>query len=302
MITPSLLSLLLPLAMAAVPKTVLVAIIDTGADITHQAIATHLWQNPGEMGTDKYGRDKATNGVDDDGNGFVDDIYGWNFADNNANLSDEMGHGTHISGIIGQSPSAKLMILKAMSPNKMGEVSLEASIRAIDYAIKMKAQIINYSAGGLMPSAREREALARAARQHILVVAAAGNEKDNADVHGFFPAAYHLENVLSVTAVDLVGRLLPSANFGSRTVGMAAPGQKILSALPGGQYGAMSGTSQATAMVTQAATLVCARSKRCPATELIGKLIKTGDHSIALEGKIRNPVVLNTMRMAQESL
>ena len=278
---------------------VTVAVIDTGAELGHKALRNHIWTNPGESGKDLHGRDKGSNGIDDDANGWIDDVHGWNFADNNSNVKDTWGHGTHIAGIIAQSPSAQIMVLKALVPGQQGQDPILSSVAAINYAVEMGAQIINYSAGGAEASPEEREALEHARAQHILVIAAAGNEREDMDRHGFYPAAYGLANVLPVAAVDLMGQLLPSSNFGKHSVRIAAQGERILSSLPGGQYGAMTGTSQATALVTQAATLICSRKPACIAEEVIGELLQKGDRSRSLVGKIQNPVVLNTMRVAQ---
>jgi len=280
---------------------VIVALIDTGVDVQHQALQGHTWQNPGEIGTDRYGQDKSHNGLDDDGNGWVDDVSGYNFAQGNAQIGDSWGHGTHIAGIIAQSSTAKIMVLKALIPNQRGDSALRASVQSIRYAIQMGAQIINYSAGGNLPAPEEKAALQEAERKHILVVAAAGNDREDNDLHGFYPAAYALPNILSVAAVDLVGNLLPSSNFGMRSVRIAAPGLNILSSLPGGSYGAMTGTSQATALVTQAAATYCSHQRRCPAEATIAKLIGTGDHSRQLDGKLEHPIVLNALRVSQQN-
>jgi len=114
---------------------------------------------------------------------------------------------------------------------------------------------------------------------------------------GFYPAAYHLPNILSVAAVDVTGSLLPSSNYGVKTVQLAAPGQQILSTLPQNQYGSMTGTSQATALVTRAAALLYGSgfANRSP-SGVIDRLVSTADHVPELVGKIRHPVVLNTVR------
>ncbi|MGZ3748468.1 MAG: S8 family serine peptidase, partial [Pseudobdellovibrionaceae bacterium] len=120
-----------------------VAIIDTGVDAHHPLLQGSLWTNPGDSGIDEAGRDKSQNGIDDDGNGFVDDVHGWNFADNNNQLSDLHGHGTHIAGIIQRmSPKTNIMILKYYDAKASGAENLTNSVKAIRYAIQMKAKII----------------------------------------------------------------------------------------------------------------------------------------------------------------
>lgn len=235
-------------------QAVTVAIIDTGADATHSAFKGKLWINPGETGKDAQGRDKATNGIDDDGNGFVDDVNGWSFADDSKNFIDNHGHGTHIAGIIrGIAPDAKLMIIKYFDPKAKGSDNLANLIRALNYAVRMGADIINYSGGGFSASKDEKRAILEASKKGILVVAAAGNEASNSDLHPFYPADYKLPNILSVTAHDPRFRVLSSSNYGVQSVDIAAPGLKVVSAMPRGQWGEMSGTSQATAAATGAA-------------------------------------------------
>ena len=281
--------------------TISVAIIDTGADINHLSLQAHLWKNSGESGVDSLGHDKSTNGIDDDSNGFIDDVHGWNFANNNSDLADLHGHGTHIAGIITGAQPARVMVLKAFDPDLSGEQVLHATVRAIYYAIQMHAQVINYSGGGSEPSPEEKAALQLAAKKGILVVAAAGNERSNADVFGFYPATYKLPNILSVAAVDVTGTLLPSSNYGPNSVDLAAPGQHVLSTLPRNQFGEMTGTSQATALVTRAAVLLYSQEhwrKKHP-SEIIQQLVMTADRVPNLIGKMRNPAVLNTVRALQ---
>ncbi len=287
-------------------KKLVVAVIDTGADITHPDLADNIWTNPGESGRDENGLDKTSNGIDDDGNGFVDDVHGWNFVFDNENVSDNHGHGTHIAGIIGASgahrlsgvaPNVSLMILKYFDPKKPNQNPLEATIRAIRYAIQMGANVINYSGGGLSPNSDEFAALAEANRRGILVVAAAGNEKSNSDRSPYFPADYELPNIMSVTAVNRATHVLPSSNYGQVSVDIAAPGEDILSTMPGGDYGIMTGTSQATAFATGVAVLVMSThpNLKSPA-EVIEHMVQTGETNSSLQGKTRTRAVLNAYR------
>lgn len=238
---------------------VVVAVIDTGCDIYHPALQNQVWTNQGESGLNENGEDRATNGIDDDQNGWVDDVHGWNFVSRDPGIMDDHGHGTHISGIIARAaPNAKLMVLKYYSPENSGRDNLNFTVEAIRYAVKMKAQIINYSGGGVLRSREEEAALNWAAQNGVLVVAAAGNEGVNSDFYPFYPANYGLPNIVAVTAVDRHGALLPTSNFGRSTVDIAAPGKNIYSTLPGGQYGYLTGTSQATAFVSGVAALFMA--------------------------------------------
>ena len=289
-------------------KKVIVAVIDTGLDINHEDLKNNLWRNPGETGLDAKGRDKATNGLDDDNNGFVDDVHGWNFVSNNNKLDDNHGHGTHIAGIIGAeagnkkgivgiSPDVSMMILKYFDPKVPNTDNLKNTILAINYAIKMGAHIINYSGGGTEYSQDEHDAVEVADKRGILFVAAAGNEHSNSDEHHYFPADYKLKNIISVTAVDPTTEVLTSSNFGVETVDIAAPGQAILSCLPNNTYGLMTGTSQATAFVTGAAVLVMSQKELYGNAEEVKKFIlATGDSAPTLQTKTKTAKQLNLFK------
>ncbi len=284
-------------------RDIVVAIIDTGCDIKHEDLANNIWVNPGETGLDAQGRNKATNGIDDDGNGFIDDVNGWNFVGNNNNLVDHHGHGTHVAGIIGAeggnnkgiigiAPKVSMMILKYYDVKTPAD-NLKNTILAINYAVKMKVNIINYSGGGLEYSADEKKAIQEALNEGILFVGAAGNEHSNSDKKKYFPADYGLPNIISVTAIDSKTRVLPSSNYGVETVHLAAPGQAIYSTLPNNTYGPLTGTSQATAFVAGAAAVVMAHKKNFTYEETKKYLLATGDGSETLVDKTRTSRKLN---------
>lgn len=272
-------------------QDVVVAVVDTGADTEHPALRDSLWTNPGEAGVDDRGRNKANNGVDDDGNGFIDDVHGWNFVDNNNDLSDHHGHGTHVAGLI--APSAQVMILKYYDIHSSGSENLFHTLQALQYAIRMKAQIINYSGGGTDPNLHEEKILKEAQEKNILVVAAAGNEKSDNDTEGFYPASYGLSNIVSVTAIDQNGRVLKSSNYGAHSVDLAAPGKDILSALPGGHYGTMTGTSQATAFVSSAAALILSQHPEGLSVQELQASLTAGVYNEMLTDKTKSAVELN---------
>ncbi|NQZ00519.1 MAG: S8 family serine peptidase [Bdellovibrionales bacterium] len=288
-------------------KDIVVAVIDTGADM-HTDLINNLWRNSGETGKDIRGNDKSTNGIDDDKNGYIDDVHGFNFVGNNHDLSDNHGHGTHIAGIIGAeggngvgisgvAPKVSLMILKYYDPKAPGINNLMNTVKAIDYAVRNGAHIINYSGGGLEPSPQEKAAIARAEKRGILVVAAAGNEQSDSDVHGYYPADYELTNIISVTAINKSRKVLDSSNWGLNSVDLAAPGHNIYSLLPGNQYGFMTGTSQATAFVSGVAALVMAQDPELRSAEKIHKyLTQTGDIDMNLLGKTRYTKRLNSYK------
>lgn len=284
-------------------KDVIVAVIDTGMDVMHQDLKNNLWVNPGESGLDSKGRDKATNGIDDDKNGFVDDVNGWNFVNNNNKLDDNHGHGTHISGIIGAeggnnfgitgiASKVSLMVIKYYDP-KFQTNNLENTIKAINYATSMKAHIINYSGGGTEYSQQEFEAIRKSRSEGILFVAAAGNEHSNSDKQKYYPANYDLDNIISVTAINPSLKVLPSSNYGVRTVHVAAPGEEIYSTWPGNTFGNLTGTSQATAFASGLAVLIKANHPDFNYLSVKNHILKTGDEYPWLRSKTGTSKKLN---------
>lgn len=244
---------------------VIVAIIDSGIHLSHKKIRDHLWQNAGEQGVDHNGRDKGSNGIDDDGNGYVDDVYGWDFVERNPSPIDHNGHGTHIAGIIlGWSDSSqsaesdekiKILPLKYYHPGANGQLNMLRSLEAFKYAIDAGVDIINYSGGGIMPDPREEALIRLAASKGIVVVTAAGNNGNDLAVQKFYPASYPSKNIFTVAALDRSGRsLLKASNFGQK-VQFVALGEDVESALPHQRTGPMSGTSQATAFVSRAVAM-----------------------------------------------
>lgn len=288
-------------------REIVVAVIDTGIDVNHPDIKNNLWKNPGETGFDKTGKDRASNGVDDDGNGLIDDVHGWNFVSNNKDLADNHGHGTHIAGIIGAeggngigisgvSPRVSLMILKYYDPKTDGTDNLKNTIRAIRYAIEKKAKIINYSGGGMEFSEEEKQVVQEAQRAGSLFVAAAGNEYSNSDKAHYYPANYNLDNIVSVTAMNPGAEVLKSSNFGVRTVHLAAPGENIFSTLPGGRYGVMTGTSQATAFASGVAALILANNPNFTYQDIKRQILSTGDEIPGMKLKTETSKKLNSWR------
>lgn len=239
-----------------------VAVIDSGIHLSHKALVEHEYINEGETGVDSHGRRKETNGIDDDKNGFVDDVSGWDFVENNNKPVDTNGHGTHISGIIlgintnnkkTESP-IKIMSLKYYHAGANGQMNLLRSIAAMKYAIEMNVDVINYSGGGLAPDPREESLIRLAASKGIVIVSAAGNFGNNLQQEKFYPASYPSENLFAVGALNRYGRMLAESNYG-RDLDFLAIGEDVVSSLPFERYGPMSGTSQATAVVTRRVAL-----------------------------------------------
>ncbi len=229
-------------------RGVVVAVIDTGLDATHPDLKANVYH-------------------DREGN------YGWNYVTNKANPIDDHGHGTHVAGIIGATSNPKtgisgvaqkvsIMSVKYYSDANPGSVNLRNTIKALEYAIDHGARIINYSGGGPEFSEEEYMAIKKAEAKGILIVAAAGNERQDTDKpdNYYYPAAYRVTNIISVAATDINNKLIRSSNWGKTKVDVTAPGENIFSTLPGGRYGYMTGTSQATAFVTGIAALMLARN------------------------------------------
>ncbi len=262
---------------------IVVAVIDTGLDVNHPAIKNSLWNNP-----------KPT----------MADPHGWDFAKNTGTLRDPHGHGTHIAGIIagnghgadsfkGVCPGVRIMALRYYDEKAAGDVNLTNTVKAINYAVDHGANIINYSGGGAMFSTPEYSALKRAEEKGILVVAAAGNEHTNSDKDLYFPAAYNLKNIISVTAIDVNGVILPSSNWGVQKVHVAAPGNQILSTLPNNSYGFMTGTSQATAFVTGIAALLMSENPKLTVAKVKSLIEESSVKTPSLFGKDKTGAYVN---------
>ncbi len=231
---------------------VVVAVIDTGVDFGHPELRDRKWINPKEK----------PNGIDDDGNGLVDDLNGWNYVNNKGNTKPTQQlrgayHGTHVAGIIagsrslkghsGVAPAIKIMALRFLNDDKSGYTS--NGIKAIHYALDNGADVINLSWGSYRRSTKLIEALRRAENQGVLVIAAAGNYGYNNDEKPFYPASYNFSNLISVGASGKTGGYLSSINFGKNSVDIAAPGQSVLSTARQGNYDSRSGSSMAAPMV-----------------------------------------------------
>lgn len=257
-------------------QNVTIAIIDTGVDYNHEDLAANMWHNPGEIGIDGEGHDKSTNNNDDDGNGYIDDVYGYDFYNNDADPKDDFGHGTHCAGIVGAvinnspvplgiagvCPTAKIMAIKFLSITGAG--SLDGGVNSIVYAADNGAKVISNSWGASGTYASLQEAVDYAYGKGCFVVAAAGNY---ATQNIGSPA--NCQNAFAVGAIDSNSAKAGFSNFGPK-VDVAAPGAGIISTMPqyhvtmndwgyGLNYASMSGTSMACPQVAGQAALILSR-------------------------------------------
>jgi thermitase len=244
-------------------KDIVVAVTDTGVDYNHEDLIDNMWRNSGEIPGD---------GKDNDNNGYVDDVVGYDFAANDSLPYDlttdtitmmftggNPGHGTHVAGVVGAAlnnglgtagvaPKSKIMALRFITERGQGETA--SAIKAIDYAVDNGAQIINASWGGEAGDEDDTaliEAIERAMAKGVIFVAAAGNGRSNPDgSHGGYdndndakpavPASYDIDNIIAVAAIDSSENLASFSNWGAKSVKIGAPGVRILSTVPGDRY------------------------------------------------------------------
>jgi thermitase len=241
-------------------RDVVVSVIDTGVDFSHPELAQNAWVNQAEAA--------GVEAVDDDGNGFIDDINGWDFVANRGVMVDDNGHGTHVAGTIGAvgdngvgvagvAWSVSIMAVKFL--DRRGGGTLENAIRAVDYSVMMGAKISNNSWGGRFRSDLLEQAVERSRDAGQLFVAAAGNDGADNDVIKSLPASYPTENIVSVAALTNRGELAGFSNYGKVTVDVAAPGNNIYSTIPNNRYTTYSGTSMAAPHVAGIAALIASQ-------------------------------------------
>lgn len=302
-----------------------IAVVDAGIDWRHPDLIDNIWQNLAEdadgdgavlvwNGTRWEFDPGDINGIDDDGNGYVDDFIGWDFVNDDNDPSDDhqFGHGTHVAGIIaargnngigiaGVSWRSKLMPLKFLAANGSGFTG--DAIAALQYARQMGADISNHSWGGGLYSQALGDELLLAQQAGMLCVAAAGNNfgNDN-DEAPLYPASYELDNLISVSASDPVDSLAPFANHGLNSVDLCAPGYGIYSTLPGGRYGYLNGTSMAAPFVTGALALLMSQQPGLDMNQLRQRLLRSIRPRPGLRGTCATEGRLDLLPLLQRPL
>jgi len=265
---------------------ILVGIIDTGIDYNHPDLAANIWTNPGEI---------PGNSIDDDGNGYVDDVHGYDFYNSDGDPFDDNSHGTHCAGTIGAigdnaigvagvNWNVKMMAIKFLS--SAGSGSTAHAVLSVDYATMMGVRLTSNSWGGGGYSQELYDAIARANAADIAFVAASGNGYGtNTDVTPHYPSSYDLPNLISVAATDHNDDLADFSNYGPISVDLGAPGEDILSTTPANSYGLKSGTSMATPHVAGVCALILSVNPAVPVSQMKTVLLNATDPIPALTGK-----------------
>jgi subtilisin family serine protease len=258
-------------------SNVVVAVIDSGIQADHPDLAANLWRNPQEI---------PGNGIDDDNNGYVDDDVGVDLVDRGSPMSDPNGHGTHVAGTIagvadngypGLGVAWNARVLPIRAGDRRGGLLSSLILEGMEYAATNPAQVrvVNASFGGYLFSEASYRMLAELGNRKILVVCAAGNEENNNDEKPSFPASYRLPNVLSVAALKRDGSLASFSNYGAESVHVAAPGEAILSSVPGSMWGENSGTSMAAPHVSGICALILSIYPNASVVELRQRVLQS---------------------------
>ncbi|MCA1962943.1 MAG: S8 family serine peptidase, partial [Prosthecobacter sp.] len=281
-------------------REVLVGVIDTGIDRLHPDLTANLWSNPREV---------AGNGVDDDGNGFVDDVHGWDFFANDNDPTDENNHGTHcagtigavgnnLNGVVGVCWQVSLVGIRFLGPN--GGTTSDA-VESVNYARSLGVNLTSNSWGGGGYSALLQGAIQAAEAAGQLFVAAAGNDGQNTDLLPNYPSGYPLAGIVAVAASTDRDARATFSNFGAASVDLAAPGAGIYSTIRGGGYASFNGTSMATPHVAGAAALLLSVAPGLPPTEVKSRLMSTVDVLPAFSATTAARGRLNLARLIQQS-
>ncbi len=298
----------------AEPREVLVAVIDTGIDIMHPELADSIWVNTGEIPDD---------GIDNDGNGYIDDVNGWDFYNSDNTVShyeydsdnisyhalpeDNDNHGTHIAGIIAAAADNGIGVAGVAScapvriiPLKIhggasGNGSVASAIKAIKYAVMMGADVCNLSWGAELDGTFPEALLTVMKEADLLFVSAAGNSGSDNDITPMYPASFELDNMISVTFINAFGTLTDESNYGASSVDLAAPGVDICSTIVGG-YAIMKGSSMAVPHVTAIAAILYSMSDQLYPLQIKKTILDSVKPLSALEGRVLSPGIPDLFR------
>ena len=272
-------------------RDVVVGVIDTGVDYNHPDLTANMWVNPGEI---------AGDGIDNDNNGFIDDVHGINAITNSGDPMDDNGHGTHVSGTIGATGNDgvgvagvnhNVSIIGCKFLDGNGDGSTSDALTCIDYFVDLKnnhnvdVSTLNNSWGGGGFSQALYDSITATSDANILFVAAAGNGGYDNDASPSYPSSYDHDSVLAVAGTNHTDAMYTSSQYGLTSVDIAAPARNVLSTVPGGGYSSFTGTSMATPHVAGAAALVLSVNPELSAVELKELLMNSGDANPATEGK-----------------
>ncbi len=282
-------------------RAIKIAVIDTGIDYTHPDLKDQMWTNEAELNGEA--------GIDDDGNGYIDDIHGYDFANGDGDPKDGHSHGTHCAGTIGASHNSigvagvmkDVQFVGVKFLTDSGSGSTEHAIQAVDYATKLNVDIMSNSWGGGGRSEALKEAIERASAAGIIFTAAAGNSSTNNDSRPHYPSNYEVENVVSVAATTSSDSLASFSCYGRETVHIAAPGHQIMSTVKNGGYASYSGTSMATPHVSGVLGLLLAHEGRMDHAEMKERLLATSEPLSALRGKTMNGGRINAYNLLTDT-
>ena len=274
-------------------RRTVIAVLDSGIDFTHPDLRNNEWTNSLE---------RANNTIDDDDNGFVNDLHGWDFVTDTNEIKDEQGHGTGVAGIVdaqgnnatgitGVMWRAGLMSVRVLDSTGTGDIA--RAVEAIDYAVNNGAQVINCSWGTDDSSIALLEAINWASRKGVVVVTSAGNNSRDVETAPRFPASFDLNNLISVASTDNNDVLTSFSNFGATHVTVAAPGINILTTKNGGDYQTVSGSSASAPFVTGVAGLVKTLRPWLSADLTRAAILRSSRQVPALSGKVASGGVIN---------
>ncbi|MBV6501798.1 MAG: hypothetical protein CJBNEKGG_04317 [Prosthecobacter sp.] len=281
-------------------REVLVGVVDTGVDRTHPDLAANMWTHNGEV---------SGNGLDDDGNGFVDDVYGWDFYAMDNDPMDENNHGTHCSGTLGGVGNnlngvagvcwqVSIVGIRFLGP--AGGTTSDA-IESVNYATRLGVDLTSNSWGGGGFSSLLQSAIAAAGAAEQLFIAAAGNDGLDTDTTVNYPSGYALDNIVSVAASTALDARASFSNYGRQTVDLAAPGASIYSSILGGSYANFNGTSMATPHVSGAVALLKSIAPGLSALEVKTRLMESVDPVAAFATTTVSGGRLNVARLIQDA-